>query len=348
MPKKTIFYALFALMMGTACANFGGLPDVTPTAKPIVINYPTAAPTHTIDATASAQPSPTLRPTQTSAPTGTPFEINSVLPTAETINGIKFGPEQIVPGGKFAFKRPYLGGVEMEGNQVFLTLADGNAFMILWVEPTEYNTPSAYLDYLFDELGGGLSGTPRSYILDGRNGLISDIGEVSGDTPYEGQVVVVFLEDGEVFVGLGLGSVFNGINYWQTDGLPLFETILSTVRFLSGENGGGGGSGLTCTVSTDGTYGYSMDNPVQVGGGAFGGPLRERLYFDTLRGPSGQILSYTRQGSQAYGEVILDIFQVSYAGLEEPVLIYVDEDAFSDLFAPVGFTCSGNFPMSAP
>ena len=37
-----------------------------------------------------------------------------------------------------------------------------------------------------------------------------------------------------------------------------------------------------------------------------------------------------------------------FAGLDEPLILYIDEYSFSTLYAPVGFTCGGDFPLVAP
>lgn len=103
-----------------------------------------------------------------------------------------------------------------------------------------------------------------------------------------------------------------------------------------------------CPVSDDESYGYTKENAIRVGGDAFGGPAREREYLDTLRGPDGQVISYEREGSLPFEDTILDAYIVTYAGLDEPARLYLDEYSFEDLFAPVGFTCDSAFPFSTP
>ena len=72
--------------------------------------------------------------------------------------------------------------------------------------------------------------------------------------------------------------------------------------------------------SLDATCGYTQANPIKVGGGAFGGPPRERAY--------------------------LDVFEVT--GLEKTVTLYVDEDSYTVPQAPVGFICASPFTLAAP
>lgn len=102
-----------------------------------------------------------------------------------------------------------------------------------------------------------------------------------------------------------------------------------------------------CVVSTDSTYGYSPDNPIRVGGDAFGGPPRERAYLDSLSGPNGEAISYYREGSIYYVDTILDIYHVSYDG-SNSVVLYIDEYSYQELMAPVGFVCWTPIPLSAP
>lgn len=97
-----------------------------------------------------------------------------------------------------------------------------------------------------------------------------------------------------------------------------------------------------CPISADKTYGYSETNPVNTGGGDFGGPPRERAYLDKLRGPKGEEITYDRKGSFARNSdgVILDIYEITYAGLKKPIVIYVNEYSEEPPQVPVGFTCA--------
>src|SRR3990170_4000446 len=82
-----------------------------------------------------------------------------------------------------------------------------------------------------------------------------------------------------------------------------------------------------CPVSQDDTYGYTRENPVQIGGGAMYVKAREQRYLDTLRGPEGQSIQYKRVGSSPQSTnstTILDMYEVTYAGLEKPISLYLD------------------------
>jgi hypothetical protein len=105
-------------------------------------------------------------------------------------------------------------------------------------------------------------------------------------------------------------------------------------------------AGVACPISSDSTYGYSEENPIKVGGGAFEGPSREEAYLDNLRGPNGEGLTYERTRSLESGDTILDEYHVAGPGVDE--VLYLDEYDFSELQAPAGFTCLGPFPLAAP
>jgi hypothetical protein len=99
----------------------------------------------------------------------------------------------------------------------------------------------------------------------------------------------------------------------------------------------------SCAVSEDAAYAFTREQPVQVGGGALYVAAREQQYLDVLRGPAGQVVRYRRLGSMR-GEddrTILDRYEVSYDGLEKPVMLHLDAYHYDDeLKAPRGFTCA--------
>lgn len=101
----------------------------------------------------------------------------------------------------------------------------------------------------------------------------------------------------------------------------------------------------TCPISTDETYGYTIENPIKVGGDFFSGVQRERAFLDNLLGPNGEPLTYVREGSMMGNDTILDAYRIS--GLDSPVVLYVDMYTFEELSAPVGFACAGPF-ITAP
>ncbi|NOJ80329.1 hypothetical protein [Myxococcus xanthus] len=88
-------------------------------------------------------------------------------------------------------------------------------------------------------------------------------------------------------------------------------------------------------------YGYSKNDPIHVGGGVDG----EHEYLQHLRGPQGQKVRYERHGSccvfeskgSPFGSGMLDVYVVTYDGLEEPVMLYLNMYDRKDPRAPEGF-----------
>ena len=107
-----------------------------------------------------------------------------------------------------------------------------------------------------------------------------------------------------------------------------------------------------CGISEDPAYAFTMDQPVQVGGGPMFVAARERRYLDALRGPGGEVVRYRRSGTASAKPnalPILDVYEVTYAGLEKPVRLYLDAYHFDDaLLAPAGFICGAPIGLNPP
>jgi hypothetical protein len=103
-----------------------------------------------------------------------------------------------------------------------------------------------------------------------------------------------------------------------------------------------------CPVSLDETYGTSVSNPIRIGGGEFGGPLRTSAYLQTLRGPNDEIVSYRLEGYVPISGATLNAFTVTYPGLAEAKTLYFDHQTYVELKAPVGFRCATSFPIAEP
>ena len=99
-------------------------------------------------------------------------------------------------------------------------------------------------------------------------------------------------------------------------------------------------------------YGYGRRNPVRVGGGTQSGAANQRRWLDGLHGPGGQPVRYRRLGSccdfQGPGGVrgALDAYEVTYDGLERPVVLYMDmyTPPQGPAPAPEGFTTAAATP----
>jgi hypothetical protein len=100
-----------------------------------------------------------------------------------------------------------------------------------------------------------------------------------------------------------------------------------------------------CAIATDATYGFAAANPIKVGGDWRIGPSRERAYLGALRGPAGEGLHFVRLGSTMGPDrqTILDLYEITYAGIAQAIRLYVDEYHLEDLKAPAGFVCAAPF-----
>jgi len=94
-------------------------------------------------------------------------------------------------------------------------------------------------------------------------------------------------------------------------------------------------------------YGLTEANPVKVGGvKTQEGPVNQRRYLSSLAGPNGEGLSFHRRGSccpypsdNAFGShALLDVYEVTYEGLDKPILIYISLYDYETLYIPKGFT----------
>ena len=96
-----------------------------------------------------------------------------------------------------------------------------------------------------------------------------------------------------------------------------------------------------CGVSSDVTYGVSVENPVRVGGEEWRGPARELKFIDALRGPQGQGSRYCFLGVAPAPDrkTFVDVYEFSYTGLSAPLRIFVDEYHFAARKAPRGLVC---------
>jgi hypothetical protein len=102
-------------------------------------------------------------------------------------------------------------------------------------------------------------------------------------------------------------------------------------------------------MAADDSYGHQEQNPVRVGGGAMTVVAREQAYLNALRGPERQPIKYTRSGSSPGPDgTILDRYELTYAGLEKPIVLFIDAYRWADPAVPKGMTCIALFPLQPP
>lgn len=100
--------------------------------------------------------------------------------------------------------------------------------------------------------------------------------------------------------------------------------------------------------ATDKTYGYTQENPIMVGGAMQRqGPINQRRFLNALAGPNGESISFERLGSCCsfhtrngmFGNSgMLDMYEITYEGLETPITLYINMYDSDVLKVPVGFT----------
>jgi len=288
----------------------------------------------------TTEPTSTQIPPPTATPTQTLISTTATLPPAQTAT-----PEimsTLVVVDDFAISIPLFLRHQVNGNIVQIK-DDKNIFNVSFAvdpydDPELVDVIDTYLASLEKRGWQFTTGEQSEIQVDGMAGLTLDLAGSAGELSFEGQAVAVSPKSDFVMFGLGISRTNDDQDTWKKNGKVTFERLIQAIKFTD--------TNATCLISSDNTYGYSDANPIKVGGDAFSGPARERAYLDHLRGPNGEELSYEREGSLPSGDTILDAYHVTGSGID--VVLYIDVYNFSELGAPIGFTCNGAFPLSAP
>lgn len=99
-------------------------------------------------------------------------------------------------------------------------------------------------------------------------------------------------------------------------------------------------------VSSDKSYGYDQSYPVNLGFLPFKlAEINVKRYFGGLTGPGGEALTYTKVDAccpfptkkHDMGAGLLDIYEVTWEGLSEPKIIYINLYEKGKVMAPQGF-----------
>ncbi len=307
-----------------------------------ILNDPTPTPTRTITVT----PTTTFTPPPSSTPSPQPTDTlqPSLTPTVDM--PIIEKEEQVFHGGEFAFN-PIWGYYMDYDDYNFVITDEEQNFTIMFSdlflgdeEINQENLNEYMLATVMERMNVDfeiISDQPIQ--IDGMDGtLIEYTGDITGKE-ISGKTILINRGGGRILYGIGLGFTFSGIDQWAADGQQVFNSVLSTLHFITAEPG-------TCQISTDPDYGYTQAKAIRVGGGAFDGPPRERYYLDNLLGPNGEEVTYQRLGSLNFEDTILDEYEIVYGNTT--VILYIDEYAFERPLAPVGFTCWDEFPLSQP
>lgn len=145
---------------------------------------------------------------------------------------------------------------------------------------------------------------------------------------------------------LGYASGANADALWKESGVLAYQKMAGTLRL----NPEAAPTADTCAISTDQFYGRTKDTPIPIGNiNLYDGKQREELYLLTLRGPGNEEILFTRQQPRYNSAgTIVDAYEITYQGLENPIMIYFDIYHFETPQAIMGFTCEASFPISPP
>lgn len=105
-----------------------------------------------------------------------------------------------------------------------------------------------------------------------------------------------------------------------------------------------------CVIATEADYARTPGNPVRVGGSPLYGGARQRRYLESLRGPDGQPVKFTRLPAvdAPDGETLIDRYEVTYEGLAAPEILHLDWYHYTEVRAPRGFVCGQAFSLGLP
>ena len=99
-------------------------------------------------------------------------------------------------------------------------------------------------------------------------------------------------------------------------------------------------------VSSDKKYGYDQDYPINLGFLPIQtAEINVKRYFGALSGPNGEKLTYKKTDTccpfpskkNEMGAGVLDIYEVTWEGLAQPKLIYINLYEKGKVLAPKGF-----------
>ena len=99
-------------------------------------------------------------------------------------------------------------------------------------------------------------------------------------------------------------------------------------------------------VSSDKKYGYDQDYPINLGFLPIQtAEINVKRYFGALSGPNGEKLTYKKTDTccpfpskkNEMGAGVLDIYEVTWEGLVQPKLIYINLYEKGKVLAPKGF-----------
>lgn len=98
--------------------------------------------------------------------------------------------------------------------------------------------------------------------------------------------------------------------------------------------------------SKDKKYGYDKDYPINVFyRNSSSEDLNQNRFLNALSGPNGEVISYTKTGiccpfpskNVVTGGGFLDVYEITFDGLQTPIVLYLNRYERGELSVPVGF-----------
>ena len=175
-------------------------------------------------------------------------------------------------------------------------------------------------------------------------GVISKRYVTVADGPVNYQILATFRDASGMARGQDLDRIFGSFGW----GTPPKKAFLATEAAPGGKKGRPSmGDPVPARISKDRTYGYTEWNPIrvgQMGGAAYAGTE----FMKALRGPKGEALQYRSLGSCCYFETpngpiagkggFLERYEVTYDGLEKPIVLYFDVYDYVRPLVPMGLS----------
>jgi hypothetical protein len=253
-----------------------------------------------------------------------------------------------IDGSYFLVRMPDTYKTKAAANDVRSERADKLASIALLSNVDSQNrTSEQILDNILKSLFPGSkdsfdSNFRGTVIINGREVVDYDIQGVNRQKLFHGRAVLAELEDHRYVAVYALALVTDETDAWLGGADREFAAVIKSVEFINPKQE----KPSFCEVSADETYGYTPENPIQVGGNEGSGPQRAQSYLKNLTGPNGERLTYRQADPLIDGERMLDVYVLS--GLTDDLTLYVDNYSFSAPYAPKGLYCYADFSLQAP
>lgn len=281
--------------------------------------------------------------TESAAPTPTSTAVPSPSPDPDRFALVERTP---ITAAGFSFLPPPVLHTELGVAQATLANSDQTFLLSLAAGQADASETlgeslASFLANMGRDVPNLASTDPAELTVQGYPAIGSNLSGTLMGQDFKGRITIIDHEEGPRLFALGISMNPPAGIGWDEEGVDLYDQIVDSLQFFEPE-----APSASCEVSQDPDYAFTKENPVRVGGGAFGGPARARAYFENLTGPAGELVTYERTGSLPFGDTILDGYSVAYSGIAAPVNVFVDEYSFETLLVPVGFECAGPFPVT--